>query len=600
VRKIKAMANDNIESQSINNHFSSSCSSSSSSSASSTSSSCLSANQQASPYYMATNYYGINELNENVNDLSLVVGDLRSVCTTLSLLARQIDQVVGKIDKTFSLNIDLSAQKPKKKTDSKKSSRALDPAQVANSDKASTSCTNCKCNRQSFIENSNINHLINGTNGTSKGKQSAEYGLINLLNSTNTNNTNANINNNNGYLAVNSSKVTRAFSERNNNANVESDNAAQQIRSESLYYNNSKQPKWNENVMNTFSATLQPSSKSPTNGLINNIINSNTNYKANTLSSASLTRTKCPRSKSQPAFKESFEQFNYGIPSSESQRFNIQVKTSSPNTNSQTNSQSNSTSSNRKFESSSLNTSPILNSNVPTVHTTINEQIRTNQINPLNDNSSNGGESSFYEDQLDNELESFSNTESKNNNNSINNQILSLNNSTFAKKPAIKMQSPTNSLEKKSVNLTKSNQTYTSTSIPQQTIATGKNKSNNSNHHVSFNINNAIYTSRQETPIPISVLKQLGQSKATNETTNATKSQKSILVKDTVHHGNDYDSESSSLGISKSIMNNLSTTMQSSSSIQSNLSRNGTLNSNQTNANKQSSIRSDTTKTTIL
>jgi hypothetical protein len=583
------MANDNIDSQSLNNHFSSSCSSSSTSSASSTSSSCLSANLQASPFYMS-NYYGINELNENVNDLHLVVGDLRSVCTTLSLLARQIDQVVGKIDKTFGLNMDFSAQKSKKKTDSKKSNRTLDSPQLTTLDKSNNNCNNCKCNRQSIIENSQINHLINSTNGTLKGKQSAEYGLINLLSSTNTNN-NANINNNNnnnsnnnGYLAVNSSKVTRTLSERNNNSNVEHDSTSQQARSESLYYAN-KQPKWNENgsIMNTLSATLQPSNKSSTNGLINNIINNNTNLKSNTLSSGSLARGKCPRSKSQPAFKDSFEQFNSGIPSSESQRFNIQVNTSSPNESNQTTLQSNnqtaSIKTNKKFESKSLNTSPISNPNTPTSHHTTNE-MRINQMNILNDNNSNG-ESSFYEDQLDNELESFSNHQK---NNLINNDMLAVNNTALTKKPAIKMQSPTNSLEKKNH------------SISQQT---GKSKSSNSNHHVSFNINNAIYTSRQETPIPISVLKQLGQSKSAYESPNGNKGQKSILVKDTAHQANDYDNESSSLGISRSIMGNIST-MQSSSSIQTSSSRNGTLNSNQNNANKQSSARSDSTKTTIL
>merc|ERR1712214_89590 len=50
-----------------------------------------------------------------------------------------------------------------------------------------------------------------------------------------------------------------------------------------------------------------------------------------------------------------------------------------------------------------------------------------------------------------------------------------------------------------------------------------QSKSNNSNHHVSFNINNAIYTTRQE--IPISIIKgsansQSGSPSSTNSALN--------------------------------------------------------------------------------
>jgi hypothetical protein len=47
-------------------------------------------------------------------------------------------------------------------------------------------------------------------------------------------------------------------------------------------------------------------------------------------------------------------------------------------------------------------------------------------------------------------------------------------------------------------------------------MKSAKNGKNKSGNHVSFNINNAIYTSRQETPIPISVLKQQQQQNGAN------------------------------------------------------------------------------------
>lgn len=81
-------------------------------------------------------------------------------------------------------------------------------------------------------------------------------------------------------------------------------------------------------------------------------------------------------------------------------------------------------------------------------------------------------DSSFYEDQLDNELEAIQE-------NNIDSQNLNL------ALPNKKVQS-TNGIQKSKVKVA------------------------GSNHHVSFNINNAIYTSKQETPIPIpiSILKQ--------------------------------------------------------------------------------------------
>ena len=94
----------------------------------------------------------------------------------------------------------------------------------------------------------------------------------------------------------------------------------------------------------------------------------------------------------------------------------------------------------------------------------------TNSNDSSSSSSSSNPESSFYEDQLDNELESMTTTSIRNG------------------KP--KQQ--------------QNGGTATSTA---QHVKPAKSKQ----QHVSFNINNAIYTSRQDTPIPISVLKQQQQ-----------------------------------------------------------------------------------------
>ena len=112
----------------------------------------------------------------------------------------------------------------------------------------------------------------------------------------------------------------------------------------------------------------------------------------------------------------------------------------------------------------------------------------------LHKENSQADESSFYEDQLDNELESFSDSGQPRELNKSILEMFGVNNKCNANSDA--NGSPVNAantLDKQPANTNiKSNKK--------------PSKSANSNHHVSFNINNAIYTTRQE--IPISIIKQ--------------------------------------------------------------------------------------------
>lgn len=125
------------------------------------------------------------------------------------------------------------------------------------------------------------------------------------------------------------------------------------------------------------------------------------------------------------------------------------------------------------FDSNRYTSSPVSNYQVPNdpsqqqAAQTSGCHLLLNQNNGTGSNENNPTESSFYEDQLDNELECISAQPTENNTN-VTNSVMR--NGQLARAPRAK-----------------------------------------SGNHVSFNINNAIYTSRQETPIPISVLKQQQQ-----------------------------------------------------------------------------------------
>jgi hypothetical protein len=131
----------------------------------------------------------------------------------------------------------------------------------------------------------------------------------------------------------------------------------------------------------------------------------------------------------------------------------------------------------------------------------------------INENNPNA-ESSFYEDQLDNELECISGaaattvtTAHVNKNQASNSTLNSMPSNVY-----MLANAATNGQ-------TKHDEFMRNTGTTCQFLGSGVASSSSnlsgskpakakSGNHVSFNINNAIYTSRQETPIPISVLKQ--------------------------------------------------------------------------------------------
>lgn len=296
---------------------SSSYSSSSCSSSSSGSKTQMANSQNSPPIYSQCS-------SSSQDNLSIVVNDLKQISCTLSLLARQIDQVVHKIDSNLGNSVN----------------------QDQNNLKALKNFTKI------------INPNLIEKNGN--------------LNRANSKNRNENILNN--YL--NNQKM---FSDRIGNSNHKD------------FVDN-----WNQR-------------------------------------NESLQRTKCTRSKSQPAFKDS----------------TILVL-------------------------SSTNTSLSRVSDRPS-SSPISSKFLTNE----------NGDSSFYEDQLDNELEGIKE------------------NSADSRKP---------------------NEPLTNIKEPSNNgIQKSKAKVAGTNHHVSFNINNAIYTSKQETPIPIpiSILKQTKMNEQTNSSSSS-------------------------------------------------------------------------------
>ena len=178
-------------------------------------------------------------------------------------------------------------------------------------------------------------------------------------------------------------------------------------------------------------------------------------------------KVKCPRSKSQPAFKDS-SQIN--AINSQTGVYNNGIYSTNSNTNNNLNKY-------LIYEASRLTSSPICNFNSSTGASMTTEQPSPTSPtqsatkllnNDTSSSSSSNPESSFYEDQLENELESISNPNG---------------------------------------NIKSCFKNGTHKPIKQSSVKSNKPKQN----HVSFNINNAIYTSRHDTPIPISVLKQQQQ-----------------------------------------------------------------------------------------
>jgi hypothetical protein len=254
------------------------------------------------------------------------------------------------------------------------------------------------------------------------------------------------------------------------------------------------------------SQTFNRSTNRPNNLAQESRINFNSNNNTNNSNQGSLGHNKprCIRSKSQPAFAKS-EGNDY-------HSFVLHNSTNSASTNGGS-----------------------VNSNNMKIKVPV-AKIFSEMQNDSDDNkSAQTNESSFYEDQLDNELEGFensskalltnlgnskfkkddkppitskantiiSNSNSNNNNNNNNNENILNNLNTNASNYCISFS------ENGSI-INSSNNSNKSMTPNLKTPNGPRTRSSNSNHHVSFNINNAIYTSRQETPvpIPISILKQ--------------------------------------------------------------------------------------------
>jgi len=131
-------------------------------------------------------------------------------------------------------------------------------------------------------------------------------------------------------------------------------------------------------------------------------------------------------------------------------------------------------------------------------------------------------ESSFYEDQLDNELEGLS-LQSRDHSKQENSDKESID----------KPDDSDTSLPPRKVAFTDDNinTTHNTNSLQTKSNKTKSSKTASSNHHVSFNINNAIYSTRQE--IPISIIKGTSQNQSHCSGANSKQPIQSSLKKST-------------------------------------------------------------------
>jgi hypothetical protein len=531
------------------------------------------------------------------------MSDLKNVCGTLSLLARQIDQVVNKIDDKFGFiienlsnnNIEINANSMEEsalaeghniinclkrttnninslannrnftkiiKNDINTANNPLLKNNFYSSSSASNSSNNCPNINSSGVGNtgSNVLNLIENRYRESTKPASTIYSVPPSACSTacngsankNTGLANPRANNkliseltnliNNGNNT--GAKQMRALSDRKPNLNNYNGIAVGGVDFYSNYSAESndelekcKKPHNCANLdinvkLNTWnSGKTMPSTATPSsNGLTTTFNGSNYHTsKTNTLNSN--TKIKCTRSKSQPAFKDS-TYGNYStcssIPTSESQKISAIGSSTTGNGSSPLSTLSNAINKYALIDSSRLTSSPIchFNSNSENSNSTLTSNPAAISLGPnmslVNDNSN--PESSFYEDQLDNELESFSENQTTTTyaNNSNTKPIkTSPNKSNSPRSDELngKANNPSNESSSKQLN---------GSNI--KSIQTLKAKSGNSNHHVSFNINNAIYTSRQETPIPISILKQPLNNQKVETSKSNTNNKSSILV----------------------------------------------------------------------
>ena len=256
------------------------------------------------------------------------------------------------------------------------------------------------------------------------------------------------------------------------------------------------------------------------------------NKSSNTLGSSA--KVKCTRSKSQPVFnKDNYQNQTLSVESQKPSLFGC----SSFKSNNTSNANSNACS---IQQNKNLTSSPICNYDVILSE---NEN-HSNNINSNNlQNDSSNPESSFYEDQLDNELESFSDSTGGL---TVRSADISATYNSNANK-VVKIIS--NDLDLDHLITSKNSNVLGNAEINAKlngikSIQNTKTKSGNSNHHVSFNINNAIYTSRQETPIPISILKQSTGINGNNNNNNNTNSSSKAITSSSFENFSDANKKS--------------------------------------------------------
>ena len=378
----------------------------------------------------------INKQEQLAFDFHIIMNDLKNVCGTLNVLARQIDQIVNKMDDKFNLIVEnLNSQQIEDLTNLKNSQRNVNNKTTKLSDLI-------KCANSSNNEPIYSNNINKSTSPTSIAPNLFFQNTKSKIKSSNYANPNeallANLINENYATILNtqSNKVNRTFSDR-----------------KPLYFTtNSVSDDLKKNFNFSFNGPANASSNTITNKDPDTVsVSSNqtprTSFnKINTNQTYNINKTRCIRSKSQPAFVKP-ENIDYH--------------------------------------------SFILNNNVSKVTTTTTKNIIDSNNNNNDDENKNAqaNESSFYEDQLDNELESFDNSS----------KLLLANLSTIKYKKDESNKPTINSI----INNTAS--TYNSTLFesingsiskamtPNLKSSTGgRTRSSNSNHHVSFNINNAI------------------------------------------------------------------------------------------------------------
>lgn len=437
------MTNEHVETVNSFGSASSTCSSASSASSSATSATSSSTSNESisgRPY--------ISEL-----DLGLVFTDLKHLSNTLSLLARQIDQVVNIIDNKFG-NV------------------------IASLDASCQTNTKRPVNFTKIINSSSCGHLLGTLNGNFKSR-------CNQCNQT---------------LSPSKPELYQ-----------------HQPDQPLLNLNSKKQQNNNNNKLNNEALLSNLLNASEMKTEMRSVSDRKNNHQMHNQQSSETTNSlkiKCPRSKSQPAFKETASNFNNCQNNSPS---NFHYPTCSSNNAANLNKylvlEANRLTSspicsfnnmNNMTSSSSNPNAASLNGDTTTIYSNMAASTIAAQTGLLNDSSN--AESSFYEDQLDNELESISNVP-----NNTKRQVPngSANQSCAAQKVSVvNSAAPTPPLAG----------LVTNQPTPViKTTQSNKQKSSNSNHHVSFNINNAIYTSRQDTPIPISILKPAQLSTSINK-----------------------------------------------------------------------------------